>query len=59
LLRASKCVLAGDHLQLPPTILSEKAARDGLAITLMQRMIEKHGDKVKKKQERVFDELID
>ena len=59
LLRASKCVLAGDHLQLPPTILSEKAARDGLAITLMQRMIEKHGDKVKKKQERGFDELID
>jgi len=46
-------------LQLPPTILSEKAARDGLAITLMQRMIEKHGDKVKKKQERGFDELID
>ncbi|CAF4626131.1 unnamed protein product [Rotaria sp. Silwood1] len=46
LLRAPKCVLAGDHLQLPPTILSEKAAKDGLAITLMQRLTEQYGDKV-------------
>ena len=47
LLRAPKCVLAGDHLQLPPTILSEKAAKDGLATTLMQRWIEQFGDRVK------------
>ncbi|CAF3479561.1 unnamed protein product [Adineta steineri] len=46
LLRASKCVLAGDHLQLPPTILSEKAAKDGLSITLMQRLIEQFDDKI-------------
>lgn len=46
LLRAPKCVLAGDHLQLPPTILNEKAAKDGLAITLMQRWIEQYGDRV-------------
>ncbi|CAF1241513.1 unnamed protein product [Rotaria sp. Silwood1] len=46
LLRAPKCVLAGDHLQLPPTILSEKAAKDGLAITLMQRLTEQYGDKI-------------
>jgi ATP-dependent RNA/DNA helicase IGHMBP2 len=46
LLRAPKCVLAGDHLQLPPTILSEKAAKDGLAITLMQRLIDQLGDQV-------------
>lgn len=46
LLRAPKCVLAGDHLQLPPTILSDKAAKEGLAITLMQRLIEQLGDQV-------------
>ncbi|CAF3385123.1 unnamed protein product [Rotaria socialis] len=46
LLRAPKCVLAGDHLQLPPTILSEKASKDGLAITLMQRLTEQFGDKI-------------
>jgi hypothetical protein len=31
---------------LPPTILSEKAAKDGLAITLMQRLIDQLGDQV-------------
>ncbi|CAF0979126.1 unnamed protein product [Didymodactylos carnosus] len=46
LLRASKCVLAGDHLQLPPTILSEKAAKDGLDITLMKRLIDQFNDKI-------------
>ena len=48
LLRAPKCVLAGDHLQLPPTILNEKAAKDGLAVTLMQRWIEQYDAKVSK-----------
>ncbi|RWS17111.1 DNA-binding protein SMUBP-2-like protein [Dinothrombium tinctorium] len=36
---ASKCVLAGDHKQLPPTILSEKAAKEGLDLTLMERLL--------------------
>ncbi|XP_067948248.1 DNA-binding protein SMUBP-2-like isoform X2 [Watersipora subatra] len=39
LLQANKCVLAGDHLQLPPTILSHKAAEAGLGVTLMERLI--------------------
>ncbi len=38
LLFAGKCVLAGDHFQLPPTILSEKAARQGLEVTLFERL---------------------
>ena len=29
-LRAKRVVLAGDHKQLPPTVISQKAARDGL-----------------------------
>ena len=36
---AKKAILAGDHLQLPPTIMSEKAARDGLNLTLMERIV--------------------
>ncbi|PFX24396.1 DNA-binding protein SMUBP-2 [Stylophora pistillata] len=44
LLQASRCVLAGDHLQLPPTILSKEAAKRGLEVTLMERLIKMLGD---------------
>eukprot|EP00007_Cunea_sp_BSH-02190019_P000869 CAMPEP_0174249110 /NCGR_PEP_ID=MMETSP0417-20130205/43415_1 /TAXON_ID=242541 /ORGANISM="Mayorella sp, Strain BSH-02190019" /LENGTH=1140 /DNA_ID=CAMNT_0015328979 /DNA_START=37 /DNA_END=3459 /DNA_ORIENTATION=+ len=37
-LRAPRLVLAGDHLQLPPTILSDKAAEQGLSVTLMEQL---------------------
>lgn len=36
-LKAKKVVLAGDHLQLPPTIKSEEAAAAGLGHTLMEK----------------------
>lgn len=39
LLSAPKCVLAGDHLQLPPTISSVPAEKDGLGITLLERAV--------------------
>eukprot|EP00088_Acartia_fossae_P006397 TRINITY_DN12950_c0_g1_i6.p1 TRINITY_DN12950_c0_g1~~TRINITY_DN12950_c0_g1_i6.p1 ORF type:complete len:989 (-),score=212.71 TRINITY_DN12950_c0_g1_i6:60-3026(-) len=42
---SGKLVLAGDHLQLPPTILSHKAAKE-LELTLMERQIDLHGDSV-------------
>jgi len=38
LLHAEKVVLAGDPLQLPPTIHSKEAADRGLKITLMERL---------------------
>ncbi|XP_059565803.1 DNA-binding protein SMUBP-2 isoform X1 [Myotis daubentonii] len=38
LLKARKCVLAGDHKQLPPTIVSPKAALAGLSLSLMERL---------------------
>jgi superfamily I DNA and/or RNA helicase len=41
-LKAKKLVLAGDHCQLPPTIKSEAAARGGLALTLMEKLIPLH-----------------
>ncbi|NXY48735.1 SMBP2 protein, partial [Ceuthmochares aereus] len=48
LLRAPKCILAGDHKQLPPTIISHKAAAEGLSLSLMERLIAGYGEKVVK-----------
>ncbi|KAM9015412.1 DNA-binding protein SMUBP-2 isoform 1-T1 [Ara ararauna] len=48
LLKAPKCILAGDHKQLPPTIISHKAAAKGLALSLMERLIGRYGQKVVK-----------
>lgn len=42
LLRANKCVLAGDHCQLPPTVKSEVATKRGLGVTLFERIITKN-----------------
>uniref|UniRef100_A0A2C9KIG7 AAA+ ATPase domain-containing protein n=1 Tax=Biomphalaria glabrata TaxID=6526 RepID=A0A2C9KIG7_BIOGL len=52
ILQGKRCVLAGDHLQLPPTILSREAAAEGLKITLMERLMKtvfewKHNEVVK------------
>ncbi|KAI7802486.1 DNA-binding protein SMUBP-2 [Triplophysa rosa] len=46
LLKARKCILAGDYKQLPPTIKSQSAASKGLSVSLMERMIKKYGDSV-------------
>jgi hypothetical protein len=43
LLRAHKLILAGDHCQLPPTILSAEAAERGLSISLMERLVALYG----------------
>ncbi|GFQ81442.1 DNA-binding protein SMUBP-2, partial [Trichonephila clavata] len=48
LLLVQKCILAGDHHQLPPTILSKKAADAGLNVSMMQRLLNVHGDGIKK-----------
>lgn len=39
-LRADRLILAGDHCQLPPTVLSDEAAQAGMRDSLMQRLIE-------------------
>jgi superfamily I DNA and/or RNA helicase len=41
-LRCERMIFAGDHLQLPPTIKSNEAARAGLAKTLFEKGIERH-----------------
>jgi ATP-dependent RNA/DNA helicase IGHMBP2 len=43
LLRSKSLVLAGDHCQLPPTILSREAAEEGFSISLMERLVGLYG----------------
>ncbi len=43
-LRADRLILAGDHCQLPPTVLSDEASRLGMRESLMERMIAAEGD---------------
>jgi len=38
--------MAGDHRQLPPTVLSEEAQDRGLGETLFERLIEDHGERI-------------
>ena len=38
ILKAKRAVLVGDHKQLPPTVKSDAAQRQGLAITLFERL---------------------
>lgn len=60
-LRAKKVVLAGDPFQLPPTVLSEKAAKEGLSKSLFERLLEDHGETVKrmlKEQYRMNDGVM-
>ena len=47
LVKSDKVVLAGDHKQLPPTVLSEEAAEKNLAKSLFERLLEVHGSSIK------------
>jgi len=46
ILKAQKLVLAGDHFQLPPTVKSEEAARNGLSTTLLEKAVRLHPEAV-------------
>jgi len=41
-----RVILAGDHMQLPPTVLSKEAADEGFAKSMMERQIELWGDTI-------------
>jgi ATP-dependent RNA/DNA helicase IGHMBP2 len=45
-LRADRLILAGDHCQLPPTVVSAEAARGGLGTSLMERLIDQRGHSI-------------
>jgi ATP-dependent RNA/DNA helicase IGHMBP2 len=46
LLRSGRVVLAGDHCQLPPTVLSQEAERAGYAVSLLERVVGLYGREV-------------
>lgn len=43
ILHGERVVLAGDHLQLPPTVISPEAAARGLSVSLFERLHARHG----------------
>jgi len=44
--RGDRVVLAGDHRQLPPTVLSQDAARQGYGVSLFERLADSLGPEV-------------
>lgn len=44
--KANRLILAGDHLQLPPTILSDAARQEGFAVSMMERLVNHYEDLV-------------
>lgn len=46
IVRGERLVLAGDHRQLPPTILNRRAEKEGMARTLFERLVEAHGETI-------------
>lgn len=46
LLRCDRVVLAGDPCQLPPTVLSREAARQGFGVSMLERLISLYGDRI-------------
>ncbi|KAA5538775.1 AAA family ATPase [Roseiconus nitratireducens] len=45
-LRAERLVMAGDHCQLPPTVLSDQAAAEGFRDSMMHRLVLREGESV-------------
>jgi ATP-dependent RNA/DNA helicase IGHMBP2 len=61
LMKGRKTILAGDPFQLPPTILSEKAKRGGLEVTLFERLYVKYGEQISRMlqvQYRMHEEIM-
>ena len=39
ILRSERLILAGDHCQLPPTVISSEAAKQGFGMSMMERLM--------------------
>jgi ATP-dependent RNA/DNA helicase IGHMBP2 len=47
IVRADRLVLAGDHRQLPPTVLNDDARRQGFAVSLFERLAQIYPESLK------------
>ena len=59
--RGERILLAGDHLQLPPTVISTEAAEQGYARSMMQRLVENFGPAITRQldvQYRMHEEIM-
>ena len=62
LLWCDRVVLAGDHCQLPPTVVSQEAIREGLAKSLFERCIDQLGTSISRRltvQYRMHQAIMD
>ena len=60
-LRCRRLVLAGDHCQLPPTIVSSEAKRNGFHVSLMESLIRKYGKTISRRlntQYRMHEQIM-
>jgi ATP-dependent RNA/DNA helicase IGHMBP2 len=61
LLRCRRVVLAGDHCQLPPTVLSREAAEQGFGVSLMERLVALYGGAITRRlktQYRMHEDIM-
>jgi superfamily I DNA and/or RNA helicase len=59
---ADRIVLAGDHCQLPPTVLSPEAARLGFGVSLLERLVQCWGKSLTRRldvQYRMHQQIMD
>lgn len=59
--RGGRLVMAGDHHQLPPTVISPAALAQGLGRTLFERLMERHGaaaSKMLRRQYRMHGDIM-
>ena len=59
IMKSERIIMAGDHWQLPPTVKSLEAAKEGLSQTIFRRVIEKwNADVMLEVQYRMHDDII-
>lgn len=59
--RGERVIFAGDHCQLPPTVLSDIASREGMKQSLMERLVNQIGEDIYRRltvQYRMNDEIM-
>ncbi len=60
--RSQRVILAGDHQQLPPTVLSQKASDAGLSLSLLERLMQQNGEQLSRQltvQYRMHAQIMD